>query len=172
MNNLIKLFIVLLVIAIPGFLAAQSNPLDSYINKYAGQDGFYYLNLETNMFNAFNVEDSKDSDFNHIINLRMLSYEEGKSTKYDASKIYQDFTAVISKDDYRGIMEVKSNGENVEMMVKKNGDMLSEVIIMVQEDDETTLIAASGNFDLKDLAKFGNMDKCKGLKVLSELCED
>jgi len=57
-------------------------------------------------------------------------------------------------------------------MVKKNGDILSEVIIMVQEDDETTLIAASGNFDLKDLAKFGNMDKCKGLKVLSELCED
>jgi len=171
MNNLRRIFVAIIIITAPALLLAQSNPLDSYIEKYAGQDGFYYLNLETNMSGISGDED-EESDFSQIIYLRMLLYEEGKSTKFDASKIYQDFKAGISKDEYRGLMEVKSNGENVEMMVKKNGDKLSEVIIVMQEEGETTLIAASGNFDLKDLAKFGNMDKCKGLKVLGELCDD
>lgn len=171
MNTLKKIFVILLVIGIPGILAAQSNPLDSYIEKYEGQDGFFFLKLETNLA-GIDGEDDKDSEFNKIIKLRMLSFEEGKSTKYDASEIYKDFTSKIGKNAYTGIMEVKSSGDNVEMLVKRNDDKLSELIITIQEEGETTLIAASGNFDLKDLAKFNNINKCKGLEILGELCED
>ena len=171
MNTLKKIFVILLVIGIPGILAAQSNPLDSYIEKYEGQDGFFFLKLETNLA-GIEGEGNKDSEFDKIINLRMLSFEEGKSTKYDASEIYKNFIGEMGKDEYTGIMEVKSSGDNVEMMVKKNGDMLSEVILTVREEDETTIIAASGNFDLKDLAKFNNIKKCKGLEIFGKLCED
>jgi len=171
MNTLKKIFVVLLVIGIPIMLGAQSNPLDSYIDKYEGQDGFFFLKLETNMA-GIEGEDDKDSDFNKIINLRMLSYEEGKSTKYEASEICKGFEGQVGKDDYTGIMEVKSSGDDVEMMVRKNGNILSEVIITIREEGEVTLIAASGNFDLKDLAKFNNIEKCKGLEILGKICED
>lgn len=73
---------------------------------------------------------------------------------------------------YKGLVEVKSSGENINMMVKKEGDQLSEIVIIVQEKDETTFMVATGNFDLKDIAKLSELKNCKGLQTLEKLCED
>jgi hypothetical protein len=45
-------------------------------------------------------------------------------------------------------------------------------MIVIQENKETTILAASGSFDLKDVAKFSEMKNCRGLETLEKFCEE
>ncbi len=166
-----KIFSLLILATAPAILFAQVNPLDSYFEKYSSETGFYYLDLKTNMFQSSD-DKSTNTGKDKMVSLKILSFEEGDNTKYNASKIYNDFVNSIEKANYRGLIEVKSSDENVEMMVKKEGNIIKEFIITIKEDKETTLVSATGNFDLKDLAKFSDTKNCKGLEVLKKLCEE
>ena len=172
MKNSIKISFLAFILVIPGILLAQVNPLDCYIEKYEGDPGFYYMDLKTNMFNLNDEEKGTQSTQNKIIDFKIVSFEKNENSKFDPTKIYNDFNKTINKDVYKGLVEVKSSGENINMMVKKEGDQLSEIVIIVQEKDETTLMVATGNFDLKDIAKLSELKNCKGLQALEKLCED
>ncbi len=172
MKKSVKIPFFVFIIAIPGLLLAQVNPLDSFIDKYEGAPGFYYLDLKTNMFNLNDEEKGLHTTQNKIIDFKIVSFEKRENSKFDPTKIYNDFNKTLKKDMYKGLVEVKSSGENINMMVKKEGDQLTEIVIIVQEKDETTLMVATGNFDLKDIAKLRDMKNCKGLQALEKLCED
>ena len=160
------------IIAIPGILLAQVNPLDSYIDKYEGAPGFYYMDMKTNMLDFKDKDEESTKSSTNIINFKIVSFEKNENSKFDPTMIYKDFNKTLNKDVYKGLVEVKSSGENVNMVVRKEGDQLSEIIIIVQEEDETTLMVATGNFDLKDIAKLSELKNCKGLQTLEKLCED
>ena len=171
MKNIEKFSLLVLIIAIPAILSAQTNPLDSYISKYEGTPGFYYMDMKTNMF-SFEEEDGSSKTESNIIDFKIVSFEKVEKAKFDPSNIYDDFAKTLNPDTYKGLVDVKSSGENVEMLVKKDGNQIAEIVIIVQEKDETTLLVATGNFDLKDIAKLKNLKNCKGLEALEKLCED
>lgn len=164
---------VLLIIAgllFPVFLQAQSNPLDSFHEKYIGQEGFYYLDLKTNMVMGCDsiIRGAEDRE----IRVKVLSYEESEKTALSSKSLYDLFVNGIDRDSYIGLIDVKSSDENVEILVKKENKALSEFVIIVREKNELSLIAASGNFDLKDLAKLKNIQSCKGLNLIEKMCEE
>jgi hypothetical protein len=161
MKTLVKLLLVAALLPVAGF--AQNNPLNSFIKKYQDQPGFYYLDLKTNM-----MSDEPEK----VINLKLLSFDEKDNSSFMAKNLYNDFFNKVDKNEYKGLVEVKSSGDNVEMLVKKEGEKISEIIIAVQGDKETVLISASGSFSMKDLGKFSNLKECKGLQVLEQLCEE
>jgi hypothetical protein len=165
--------IVLIVISglFPVIISAQTNPLDGLIKKYADQPGFYFLDMKTNLFNSGNEVNATPST-GKIMSVKILAYEEGASAQYKALDIYDQFNSSIDAGTYKGLVEIKSSGDKVDMMVKKEGDKLSEVIIIIREKNEATFIAASGSFDLKDIAKFSGMKNCRGLETLEKLCKD
>jgi hypothetical protein len=156
---------------IPVILSAQSNPLDGMINKYADQPGFYFLEMKTNMFSS-TLDDGSSASPGKLISIKILSFEEGSSSSYKAKDIYNQLNSSIDIKAYKGIVEVKNSGDLMDMMVKKDGDKISEVIITLQEETKTTLISATGNFTLKDMAKFSGMKNCRGLETLEKLCEE
>ena len=172
MKNSIKISFLALIIAIPGILLAQVNPLDSYIEKYEGDPGFYYMDLKTNMFNFEDEKMETPTNRTDIIDFKIVSFEKKENSKFDPNKIYNDFNKTLNKDVYKGLVEVKSSGKNINLMVKKEGDQLTEIVIIVQEKEETTLIVATGNFDLKDIAKLSKLKDCKGFQTLEKLCKD
>lgn len=171
MKNSVKIAMLVFIITIPAILFAQVNPLDSYINQYEGTPGFYYMDMKTNMFN-FNEDDGSPKTSDDVIDFKVVSFEQIKNVTFDAKKIYEDFSKTMNKDVYKGLVEVKSSGENVDMLVKKQGDKISEIVVIVREKDDTTLMVATGNFDLKDIAKLSELKNCKGLQTLEKLCEN
>lgn len=172
MENSIKTSILVLSLLVPVILFAQVNPLNSYIDQYKGTPGFYYMDMQTNMFNVDDEEEGSQKSSDETIDFKIISFEKNENATFDPAKIYSDFSKALNKDDYKGLVEVKSSGENVNMMVKKQGKQIAEIIITVQEEDETTIMVASGNFDLKDIAKLSELKSCKGLQALEKLCED
>ncbi|MCB2221078.1 MAG: DUF4252 domain-containing protein [Bacteroidetes bacterium] len=164
------LLLLMIFVSLPFFLPAQTNPLDDMIKLYKGQEGFYFLDLKTNMMNAGDKGQTGVSDA--VVNLVIISFDEKKNTSFKAENLYNQFFSTVDKAQYKGLIDIKSSGDNVEMMIKNEGERLTEVIIAVQEEDEMTIIVATGNFDLKDLARFKNMQQCHGLQVLEQLCEE
>lgn len=169
MKTLLSGFIAVLMIT-PGLLSAQQNPLVELLESRTGQEGCYTLDLTTNMFLSSGEEDEKE--FDKSLHLTMVSLDEEMAGKGEAKRLHDDFIARIDKSSYRGLIEVRHDQENVEFLVKRDADRVSEVIIIMLGDGETTLVAASGNFDLIDLAKFGQLKNCKGLEILGALCEE
>jgi len=173
MKRTIQISILAFIISLPAILFAQSNPLDNYILQYEGTPGFYYMDMETNMFNFDDDnEDGSQKTPDNIIDFKIISFEKNENATYDPAKIYSDFSKTLNKNVYKGLVEVKSSGENVNMLVKKQGEQIVEIIITVQEKDEITIMVATGNFDLKDIAKLSELKSCKGLQALEKLCED
>ena len=170
MKNIVKSAGLLSLLLIPLLALTQTNPLDNLIRKYAHQDGIYFLDLTTNMFNP--TADSTSSSSQREINLKVLSVQNNANTNFALTDIYNEMMGTIDKSAYKGLIEIKKSGQNVEFLVRKDGNMVKNLIIAVKEEKEITLIAASGNFDLKDLAKFKQIEKCKGLQILGQLSEE
>ena len=117
-------------------------------------------------------EGEKSRNQSEIVYLRMLTFKESENVNKEASNVYNEFLKVFDKDVYKGLIDVNSSGEKVDMMVKKEDGKVSEIIIVIFDKTETMLVSASGNFDLKKLANFKQIENCKRLGSLKQLCED
>ncbi len=161
---------IIITLAFPFLGFAQVNPLDNLMNKYSSEEGCYFLNLKTNMFNP--ASDSGTIGTQRVIDLKMLSVDQAKHPAFSVSVIYNEFMSYIDKGAYKGLIEIKKKGENVEFLIKKEGEQINGFIVAVKEANELTLISASGNFNMKDLMKLSQFEKCKGLQILGQLCEE
>ena len=161
----------IMVMVSPMILLAQQNPAEKLFEKYSNKSGFYYLNLETNMLSTIEKKGGAKSD-SEIVYMKMLTFKESEDVKKEASKVYGEFLKVFDKDVYKGLVDVNSAGEKVDMMVKKEDGKVSEIIIVIFDKTETMLVSVSGNFDLKNLATFKQIENCKRLGSLKQLCED
>jgi len=170
MKKLIKLLFVLVIVS-PLILSAQQTKVDKLFEKYSGESGFYYLNLETDMFSMIEEEDGSKTD-SKIVYLKMLTFKESENASKGASKIYSEFKKAFDNDVYKGLIDVNSSGEKVDMKVKKEDGKVSEIIIVIFDKTETMLVSASGNFDFKKLATLKQIENCKRLGSLQKLCED
>ncbi len=161
MKTLLKFMIILMTFPLMG--TAQDNPLNHLITKYKDQPGFHFLDVSTNMMSE---------NIDKVIHLKLLSFDEKENSSFKAKELYNNFFKDFDKSLYKGLVEVKSSGDNVEMMVKQDGKNISEIVITVLGDTEAVLIAASGNFTMNDLSKFSDLNQCKGFQVLEKLCEE
>lgn len=166
----INLLLVLFAVAAPFILLAQQSKSDKLFEKYSEKTGFYYLSMETNMFSMIDEEDTGSES--QIVYLKMLTYKEGENTSKEASKIYGEFKKAFDRDVYKGLIDVNSSGEKVDMMVRKENGQVSELVILLFDDTETKLIKATGNFDMKKLASLKQLESCERLGSLMQLCED
>ncbi|MBN1338787.1 MAG: DUF4252 domain-containing protein, partial [Bacteroidales bacterium] len=135
-------------------------------------EGYYFLELNTNMLGLKNSGGKSTPGFSEKVNLLMVSCDAKEAGKGKAGALYDEFRQQINVDDYKGLVEVKSKGDNVEFLVKKDKETIASVIIMIKEKEETTLISVAGKFSLNDLTKFSGMQGCKGLEILGKICEE
>ena len=157
------LYFLLFCVVIPAGTFAQSDQLNRMIHKYKSVEGFRYLDVNTNMISA---------ETDKVVNLKLISFDAEKNTSFVSDNLRDEFYKGFNEKEFKGLVEVKSSGDNVEMMVKKEGDKVSHIIISVLGESETVFISVSGNMTMKDLGKFSDFENCHGLQVLEQLCEE
>jgi hypothetical protein len=167
----LRIFILGIGLLILGTGYSQTNPLENFMSDMKDAPGFYFMNLETNLVVSGDKE-AGQTDHTKVINLKVFSFDQKENGNFSAKNIYNDFFSKVNRNDYKGLIEVKSSGDHVEMMVKEEGDRISQFIMTIREEDETTIIAASGNFDLKDLSKLGALKNSKSFEILQTLSEE
>jgi hypothetical protein len=164
--------------------AYAQNVMDNLFDKYNGKEGFTSVNISSEMFNMMgsiqinNGEKDKDlekikdmKDFaSKLTGLKVLTTnkkdDEGNAARADA--FYKEVMGFMPKNIYRELMEVNDEGQKVNFYVKRTGSKVSELVVVVKEKKETSLISLTGDIDLNKVAEFSKDMNIKGMDKIGD----
>ncbi|MCK5821886.1 MAG: DUF4252 domain-containing protein [Bacteroidales bacterium] len=167
-----KLVLILVIALAPAFLFAQNSAVEKLFKKYGGQDGFTTITLNSGLLKmaAEFTDDDEDLEVLKQINsIKILVQEDGT-----ADNFYDEIMGKLKRDSYEELMTVNSEDEDVIFLIKKNGDTISEFLLIASGEDENVLVYIGGSLRMKDLAKLGSSINMEGasfahLEHLSDL---
>lgn len=149
-----KIIISLLLVALAGTISAQS-AIDRIFDKYAGQDGYTTVVINSFMFKFLSNIETSDPEYESfksatkgIESIRILT-QDGKGSRAFGKELLQ----ILPRDEYEELMVVKESDEEVVFLVKEEGDKIVEFLLIVSGNgDEDALIAITGIIDLESIA--------------------
>jgi hypothetical protein len=125
------------------------------------------------MFADMNIEgddDDLEGDIMEILQdlkgLRVLTFEGEAS---DALGFYKEAKGKINLDDYEDLITARDGDENVHVMVKTDGDIVSELFVLIGGGSEFTMLSFVGNIDLKKVGKLARAFDLDGMKHLENV---
>lgn len=156
-----KVITLLLVVLFPLLALAQNSAIDKVFKKYGDRDGFTVVTISKGLLKMVaNMDDDRESrDFlSRVHEIKILAIEDHKSD----INLYDEVLSNLDKSDYEELMTVKSDGENVLILAKKDGDILEELIILVGGSNDNALVYISGKMNMQDLSKLSSSVNIKG----------
>ncbi len=155
-----KLFLLLTLAALPLWLSAQQS-LNRFFDKYAGSEGFTSVNVSADLYDMFASMDFEGDEEIALVKeaildfkgLQVLTFQDaGQSGK--AMKYYDEAQALLPKDDYTEMLNVKSPDDKVRILTRSPQEgVVDNVLILVGNEDEFVLVRIDGTFDLSRLGK-------------------
>ena len=150
-----KYFFLIISLFCSSLAYAQSNSFNRLFEKYENEDDITVINISKAMFNLIpgNLK-TGNVDIKNIVpkieSLRMLTSD--KSSLKD--KMASDFKSFVDKDkDYEELMRIKSGQTNITFNLKKKGEVISELIMLIIDNEDFVVVQILGNFLLDDIKK-------------------
>ena len=168
-----KSFIIsaLLILASSLSAIAQSDAITKYFNKYVDDERFSAVYISPKMFSMvakIEIEDM-EPEVQEVIRsmkgLRILHTEQG------TLQYYNEALKTIPTSEYEILLTARDEGENVRFMVKDNGDIVEELLMLVGGEKNFALISFIGNIDLKKIGKLAKVLNIENLQYLEKLDE-
>ncbi len=158
-------------------MTAQSdvsgNPL---MSKYGGSDDFTTINISPKMFQLIAKSGIADEDpevgevINNISSLSILVYDnEDKAPRSRA--LYDEAFSSLVNNSFEELMTVKDGSDNVRFMIRENGNLIEQLLLLVGSEDEFVMIDISGNIDLEQISKLSKSMDVDGFEHLEKLGE-
>ena len=148
------LFLILFLLG-SSLIYAQSSSFSKLFEKYENEDDVTIVNISKAMFNLIpgNLK-TGNVDIKNIVpkieSLRIITSDKSELKE----KMFAEFKAIVDKDkNYEELMRVKSGKSNITFNIKKKGDFINELIMLINEEDEFVAIQILGNFLLDDIKK-------------------
>lgn len=174
-NTILKITIVLLALT-PAFTFAQKSATDQLFTKYTDQEDFTSIELTKGLFELFSEIEADDEDFDEfqkavegLESLKILAYSVEEGSYKVKEKFYDDIMATIPFGDFKELMVIKDPDANVNFYAKHENQMISEMIMIVDGDDEAVLLSMTGNIDLNSVAKLGSGMNLGGMHHLGKM---
>jgi len=147
------LWMVLLTSVITGAYGQKS--IDALFKKYANADGFVTVSVNGSLLKMADIFDHcKDHDkFAGDINEIRILAQEDESMKID--NFYDFVIKDLNLSDYDEFMSVKNKNQDLRMLVKTEGKMFKEFLLIAGGEDNV-LIQIKGNLSLDDAEKLSS----------------
>lgn len=169
-----KLVLNIMILLFPILLSAQSSPIENIISEYSGKEGVTSINLSNQMLQLFSkmAEDESDEELEAIISdlngIKILTFESSIKPK-NGKSLYSDFTRLLSASNYKELMTINDEGENIQFLIRESNSKIKELVMVIGESDETVLIALTGDIDLKNMSELSKSLDIKQLEHLDKV---
>ncbi len=138
-------------------VTAQEDAISKYFAKYVDDERFTVVYVSGKMFQMIqNMDiDLDDEEAEAILSvcknlkgLRILTTDS-------PGNFYEEASKIINKNQYETLLSVREGkSENVQFLVKQNGDTLNELLLLVGgESEDFVLISFIGDIDMKEIGK-------------------
>mgnify|MGYP006268196355 FL=1 len=162
----IKWLTIALLLGIANLATAQTestNAIDKYFQQYVEDDRFTVVYISSKlmgMFEKLDIEsmDMDDKETQAIIDLasdlegiRILVAEE------NAANFYKEAKTKIDTKEYEVLMTVRNaDGQDVDFLIKDEGDLINELLLLVGGSEQFVLLSFVGNIDMNKISKLIN----------------
>ena len=151
----IKYLLIIICMMGSSFVYAQNNTFSNLFEKYENEDDVVVVSISKAMFNMIpgNLS-TRNVDIKEILpkieSLLIIS----SNTKNMKDKMYSEFKTITEKDkNFEQLMRIKDNKSNVTFNVRKSGNMIKELVMLVNDADNFLAIQILGNFTVEDIQK-------------------
>lgn len=149
----------LILFFMASLMGSAQSTVKEFTDKYKGEKDATVVTLKGNIFNLLGdiAEWSDDDDaeiaariFKGIKSMEILSL-----SLYDASiskEEITDFKSNLLKEKYEEYINVRDGRETVEVYAQGSKENISNILIIIQERDDFSLVNIDGSLSHKDIA--------------------
>ena len=159
--QIMKKFLFLLVFLIGSQLHAQTDAISQHFRQYLDDERFTVVYVSGKLFQMFRSMDIDLDDEEAEAILEVVQDMKGLrllTTDVTPQKFYNEAKDRINTREYELLMTVRSKGnaENVEFLIKDEGELITELLLLVSAEDNFVLMSFEG---LIDLSKIGALQE-------------
>lgn len=155
---------------------AQDNAISKYFSKYMSDTSFTKVTVTSKMFSLFTEIDGEDEAEKEVLEalsklkgIKVLINDDPK----DPKSLYGGAVSTIDKDkSYEELMSVEDGEENVKFMIRDQGSIINELLMVVGGNEQFLIMSLFGEIDLKQIAKLSRIMKMRGMDHLKVLDND
>lgn len=159
---------ILVVSALMGVAYGQRS-VDRLFERYANDDGFVTFTISGNLLNLLKSDDNEWNDNrwpDKITEIRILVQEK-------KNKAIENFYDLAKRDldsrDYEEFMSVKKTDQDLKMLVRMDGDIISE-FLLIGGGEDNFIIQVKGKITIKEAEDFCHeAKKDHGRNMFSDL---
>jgi Domain of unknown function (DUF4252) len=159
---------ILVLLALMGISYGQRS-IDRLFERYANNDGFVSLTISGNLLNLLK-SDENEWDDNHwpdkITEIRILVQEDKDSY---TENFFEQAKRDLDSQVYEEFMTVKKPHQDLKMLVRMDGDMIKE-FLLIGGGEDNFIIQAKGRITVKEAEDFSReAKKEQGRNMFSDL---
>ncbi len=152
-----KLVLSLLVVLVPILAIGQNTAVEKLFEKYGGKDGFTTVTINKSLFKMVAQLDDEDEDLQALSgmeSIKILAVDDEGEGEVSGVNFYKEVRSLLKTADYEELMTVNSKDSDVVFLVRQEGDIIKELILLVGgKGDDNALIYIAGNIRMKDVSK-------------------
>ncbi len=166
--------LLLVFLAVGAF--AQSSAVLNFHERFKNNGKYLSVRIEGGLLKILSNIETDDEDAQDMI--KVLSKLESidlhaidKNEKDFNSAYVKDFKNAIKKEKYEELMIVRDGDTKVDFLVKEKKGKISDLLMVIDENNEFVLLSFSGEIDLQALARLSGELDIKGAKHLRKMEE-
>jgi len=160
---------------IPLVLMGQSSPTDALFEKYSGQEGYTTVHISQELFGMLaQIDDQGDAKTKEVKEalsklefIRILMLEDCDNPSQLES--FKEELRQFETEDFKELMIVKEKGEEVKFLARKNGEMIEELLLVIDSEEEAGFISIFGDIDMNTISKISTTMGIQGMENLEDL---
>ena len=154
-----KLSGLIIALILPLTILAQSPSVEKFQDKYRGEKHASFVTIEGSLFNFVSsfadVDDDPDlqafgriADGIRSMQVLSLNYFDVDLSKAEVADLRDD----LKKEKYETLISVKDGRQFVNIMAKGSDSEIRDIVIIVDDKDDFTLLSLEGKLSTEDLA--------------------
>lgn len=171
-----KKILIILVLMSPAVLFAQNSQLNTFFDKYSGQEGYTSVYITKYMFDLFAkiTDEQEDKEFHELTSklnsIKILTADSAKEVN-TGKKFEKELLKILPKTNYKDLMIVKDGKQNIRFLIREEKSKIAELVMIVTGQGDAVLMFLEGDIDLKSISKLSKSMKITGFEHLDKIDE-
>ncbi len=153
---------------------AQDDAIQSFFGKYMEDDRFSRVYISPKMMQMAGgfLKSNADGDaeakklgalISKVKGIRILSSDE-----IDGLTLYKEAMSTLNRNQYEELMDVQDKGTSLKFMVREEGGLVRELMMITGESKSFTMLSMLGAFTYEDLNMLADKTNMPGMDQYSK----
>ena len=132
-------------------ITISAEAISPVISKYKDEKGVEVVDLDSFMMTMFKPvlkAQGMDMDIN---SLSVITLKKNSASEKTINRFKDDVTAALKKKNMQPVVSVNEDDSNVKIYIDTKDDYISNLVVLVYENNETALVNIKGKIKPEDI---------------------